>query len=122
MKILLYIFGFWGGWIVGMIVGMALFGASADSPLMLFGLIGSGVGIWCVRKTQNKDPQPQTESVSPQPQTTYTDNRTIDNRKVYHIVAGDKEEATQIIHELENREKTEALNIDEVRRKLLEKK
>lgn len=121
MKILLYVFGFWGGWIVGTIVGMALFGTISDS-FMLFGLIGSGVGIWCVRKTQNKEPQLQTEFSAPQPQTTYTDNRTIDNRKVYHIVAGDKEEATQIIHELENREETEAFNIDEVRRKLLEKK
>ena len=121
MKILLYLFGFWGGWVVGVIVGMALFGTGGDF-YMLFGISGSAVGIWCVRKAQTGELDSQQGASSPPPQTTYNDNRTIDNRRVYHIVANGKGEAEQIIQQVEQDEEPATVNIDEVRRKLIEMK
>ncbi len=119
MRVLLYIFGFWGGFVVGTIVGMVLFGTKTDA-MPFFALLGSGVGVWLVKRTKEEEPRSQT--VDPQPQTSYTDNRTIDNRRVFHIVANDKEQATHIIQELENEKEPEAIDMDEVRRKLIEKK
>ena len=121
MKILLYILGFWGGWAVGVLVGVALLGGQANFSILL-GLIGSGVGIWCVRKTQGGESRSQADLPTPPPQTVYTDNRTIDNRRVYHIVASDKGEAEQIIRQVEQDEEPATARIDTVRRKLLEMK
>ena len=123
MRVLLYVFGFWGGWAVGIFLAVALYGKDAGESVLPLGLIGSGVGIWLVRRTREKEAGPH-GSAQP-PQTAYTDNRTIDNRKVFHIVANDKEEAARIMRQVEQQDsehEQEAIDMDAVRHKLLEKK
>ncbi len=120
MRVLLYVLGFWGGWVVGVIAGMALLGSQGES-FMLFGLIGSGVGIWIVRKGYHPDPSPPRYE-SQQPQTTYNDNRSIDNRRVFNIIAQDKDEAAQILRQLEQGDEPAAIEMDDVRHKMLERK
>ena len=123
MRVLLYILGFWGGSVVGTMVGMAMIGSQSDT-IGIFALIGSGVGIWLVKRSDAGKPQSQ---VDPQPQTSYTDNRTIDNRtidnrRVFNIVAHDKDEAAQILRQLEQGDEPQAIDMDDVRHKMLEKK
>ena len=104
-----------GGFFVGFIISIAILDPVTDTTgdsslwIMVWSFVGMLIAMRLVPKNFDSEDDDQEPEIHNQ---TYTDNRKVDNRKVYHITTSNPQDAERIIAKLEESDRDAIIEID----------
>ena len=104
-----------GGFFLGWIISSAIINPTTSEDIggsVLWVLLWSFVGMFIAMRMVPKNFDDDYDDEPEIHNQTYTDNRKVDNRKVYHITTSDPQDAERIIAKLEESDRDEIIEID----------